>query len=109
VRSAREFVATVLVDVAFAGDADAVLLLVSELATNAVRHAGTHFEVTVDAQGTDVRVAVIDHDGSHLPRARQPGANETSGRGLLIVEQLAASWGSEELSDGSKAVWFTLA
>ena len=108
-RAAREFVATVLADDAFDGDAEAVLLLVSELTTNAVRHAGTPFEVTVDVHGTDVRVAVIDHDGSHLPRVQQPGANDTSGRGLLIVEQLAATWGSDELSNGSKCVWFTLA
>lgn len=108
-RAARDFVATVLIDHAFEGDAAAVLLLVSELATNAVRHAGTPFEITVDIRETRVHVAVIDHDVSHPPRVRHPGADETSGRGLLIVEDLAEGWGTEDRGDGSKSVWFTLA
>ena len=108
-RAARDFVATVLRDDVFEGDADAALLLVSELATNAVRHAGTSFEVTVEVQGPSVRVAVIDGDISHLPRRRHPGADETSGRGLLIVEELAERWGTEEVGNGSKSVWFILA
>ncbi|MEO6318608.1 MAG: ATP-binding protein [Acidimicrobiales bacterium] len=109
VRAARDFVATVLRVNVFEGDADAALLLVSELATNAVRHAGTPFEVTVEVRGPSVRVAVIDGDISHPPRVRRPGADETSGRGLLIVEELAERWGTEVLGDGSKSVWFVLA
>ncbi len=108
-RAVRDFVTSVLLDQAFEGDADAVLLLVSELATNAVRHAGTPFEVTVDVRETGVRVAVIDGDLVNLPRLRRPGTQETSGRGLLIVDELAERWGTEEMDGGSKAVWFTLA
>lgn len=107
-RAARDFVAAVLLDHGFGGDADAVLLLVSELATNAVRHAGTPFEVAVDVREAGVRVAVIDGDISHPPQVRHPGVDDTSGRGLLIVDDLAERWGTEELDDGSKSVWFTL-
>ena len=45
VRAAREFVATCSQDQGFDGDSDVVLLLASELVTNAVRHAATPFEI----------------------------------------------------------------
>jgi len=109
VRAAREFVAATLDAHAFEGDTDAALLLVSELATNAVRHAATPFDIIIDLQGGRLRVAVIDHDVDHPPRVGQPSAQDPSGRGLLIVEQLSARWGTDELGDGSKSVWFTLA
>jgi len=107
VRAAREFVADALVDQGFGGDTDMVLLLASELVTNAVRHAATPFEITVDVEHDRVRVAVIDGDMDHGPRVRNPGPDDTNGRGLLLVDQLAAVWGSDRIGDG-KAVWFTL-
>lgn len=109
VRAAREFVADALVGGGFGGNTDTVLLLVSELATNAVRHAATPFEITVDVQGGGVRVAVIDDDVDHLPQVRHPTPEDTNGRGLLIVDELAVRWGSDEIGAGSKAVWFTVA
>jgi anti-sigma regulatory factor (Ser/Thr protein kinase) len=108
VRAAREFVADTLRDEGFAGDPDVVLLLTSELVTNAVRHAATPFEIRVDVEPDKVRVAVIDEDVEHPPEVRHPGPDETNGRGLLLVDQLAAVWGSNR--DGrNKSVWFTFA
>ncbi len=107
VRAAREFVADALADEGYRGDADTVLLLVSELATNAVRHAHTPFEIVVDVQDDGVRVAVIDEDGAHPPLVQQPRPEDTNGRGLLIVDELAARWGSDRVDGHSKAVWFT--
>ncbi len=107
-RRARDFVAATLLDRGFEGDTDVLLLLVSELATNAVRHAGTPFQVTVDAQAPGIRVAVIDGDVHHSPQVGRPGRQDTSGRGLLIVEDLAEGWGIEGVGNGSKSVWFTL-
>ena len=106
-RAAREFVAGALRDQGFAGDTDVVLLLASELVTNAVRHAATPFEIRVDVDAGKVRVAVIDGDVDHPPEMRSPAPDDTNGRGLLLVDQLSAVWGSSR-SESGKSVWFTL-
>ena len=109
VRAAREFVADALDEQGFDGDTEIVLLLASELVTNAVRHAATPFEIRVDVDDDDgVRVAVIDGDVDHGPRVCHPGPDDTNGRGLQLVDQLSAVWGSDRVGRG-KAVWFTLA
>jgi anti-sigma regulatory factor (Ser/Thr protein kinase) len=107
VRAARDFVAGVLEEQGFHGDTDVVLLLASELVTNAVRHARTPFEVTVEVHDEAVRVAVIDADTEHVPQMRQPGPDDTNGRGLVLVDQLSTYWGSDR-TGGGKAVWFTV-
>nr|WP_311737257.1 ATP-binding protein [Streptomyces sp. Ag109_O5-1] len=90
---------------------DAVLL-VSELATNAVRHT---FSVRIlcgmglIADGC-LRLEVHDHDYSRRSLLRrEPGPDDEGGRGLLLVEQLADSWGVDRsrLTSGH-AVWATL-
>jgi two-component sensor histidine kinase len=90
----------------YSGDVDTVLLLVSEVVTNAVRHAATPFELTITVDGPQVTVAVVDHDRAHPPKVRNPQPNDTSGRGLRIVDELATSWGSEPVADDAKRVWF---
>ena len=82
------------------------LLLVSELATNAVRHARTEFAVEVRPTTTGVRVAVTD-DNPGRPRAPVvlPGPDAEGGRGLAIVGRLADRWGVEGDPPG-KTVWF---
>lgn len=89
---------------------DDALLLVSELASNAVLHARSALVVTASwsQQRGVLRVTVRDgqHDGE--PRVRHPAADATSGRGLEIVEMLASRWGIVRDHDG-KAVWFELA
>jgi anti-sigma regulatory factor (Ser/Thr protein kinase) len=105
-RSARRFVDGALNDSGFAGDLDTVLLLVSEVVTNAVRHAGTPFDLTLEVDGTEVTVTVVD--ASPAPATvRVPTPGSTSGRGLLIVERLAERWGTRPTADGGKAVWFS--
>ncbi len=95
---------TVLVD-------DAVLL-VSELVTNAVVHAGTPVQVTCKLAASGVEVVVRDsHPAKMVPgpaRDEQRPAERTSGRGLLLPSALASAWG---VSYGarSKAVWFRMA
>lgn len=87
---------------------DIGLLLVSELATNALRHAGTEFEVEVTATRTGVRVAVSD-DSPQRPREPLvlPGPDAEGGRGLAIVDELADRWGVAGDPLG-KTVWFEL-
>jgi serine phosphatase RsbU (regulator of sigma subunit)/anti-sigma regulatory factor (Ser/Thr protein kinase) len=90
-----------------AGDlADSVVLLVSELVTNAVVHAGTtaRLELRLDTQS--VRVEVEDlHPRRVLPMVvDQPAEEAEEGRGLLITFSLASAWGVDYTS-ASKRVW----
>jgi anti-sigma regulatory factor (Ser/Thr protein kinase) len=81
--------------------------VVSELVANAVLHTGSEFRLVVDVDSRRVRIGV--HDASEdLPVRRQAEALATSGRGMLIVEAVAADWGVEELGEG-KLVWAELA
>jgi anti-sigma regulatory factor (Ser/Thr protein kinase) len=84
------------------------MLLTSELAGNVVRHAVERdFLVSVAFTGDGVLVAVEDGGSAKVPNVRRPGDDETSGRGLLLVDELAAQWGFERLTGGTM-VWFEL-
>ena len=87
---------------------DTALLLVSELATNAIRHGTPPVRLAVRLRGDELRVEVTDSSPS-LPRLDHPGPDQTGGRGLQIVQQLAARWGaSVSRSRLGKTVWFEL-
>lgn len=86
---------------------DAVELMVSELATNAISHVHTSFEITVAQTGTEIRVEVRDHGGG-TPQKRSPGPDIPHGRGLRIVEMLSDRWGVQARSPAGKVVWFSL-
>lgn len=85
---------------------DAAELMISELASNCVRHAQTDFEVRISAM-EEVRIEVRD-SGSGSPRVLSPTAREPTGRGLRIVEAMSRRWGVITQPTG-KTVWFTLA
>jgi anti-sigma regulatory factor (Ser/Thr protein kinase) len=82
------------------GDAE---ILASELVTNAVLHAHTQIRLTLTLDATTVRVEVFDAD-PRMPTMADCSPDATSGRGLAMVEALAASWGVEQRSNG-KIVW----
>jgi hypothetical protein len=88
---------------------DDAVLLTSELATNAVIHARTPFEVICRSAGGTVQVEVVDGDGARVLPA--PGSGDDpdriSGRGLLMPVMLAAEWGVSYAA-ASKTVWFRL-
>lgn len=87
---------------------DAVEMLVSELATNCVRHASSDFSVTIDVEKDHIRVEVTDF-GVGRPQVKSPGPSEPNGRGLQIVEILSDDWGVMDLvSDRGKTVWFEI-
>jgi anti-sigma regulatory factor (Ser/Thr protein kinase) len=124
VREARRFLAGLLDGCPAADDA---LLCVSELATNAVLHSrsgrpGGRFTVCVRVTAGRLRVAVAD-EGGPWERQRdsgrqrgggrsagavaERGREEQSGRGLLIVGELASRWGREDGAAG-RTVWFEI-
>ncbi len=87
---------------------DHAALMVSELATNAVKHGGSDFEVLVERRPDELYVEIVD-TGDGLPTVRRSLPQDSSGRGLHIVEALANTWGVRAASSGpGKTVWFTL-
>jgi serine/threonine-protein kinase RsbW len=85
---------------------DTVSLMVSELATNCVRHANTDFTLTIERTVRHVRVDIAD-SGTGRVATRVPEPTEVSGRGLCIVDRLSDTWGVTEYLDGEgKSVWF---
>ena len=105
VRRTRRFVADSLDGV---GDelVENAILMTSELASNSIRHAKSRFTVKVDVTGAAVRIEVSD-DGGGRPSKRTPTANEVTGRGLLIIDNLADDWGTTTRA-GRTTVWFLL-
>jgi anti-sigma regulatory factor (Ser/Thr protein kinase) len=89
---------------------DAALVL-SELLSNAIRHArplpGCMVRVAWTLSSGSLRVSVSDGGGPTRPRAGRPSASALGGRGLAIVEHLSSSWGIRS-SDGRITVWAVL-
>ncbi|MFD4909879.1 ATP-binding protein [Kitasatospora purpeofusca] len=89
---------------------DDVRTIVSELVTNAVRHAGADGDLTVELWPTPHgNLAVSVGDGSEQPPTpRSPYDNGQSGYGLSIIAEHCAAWGWHPTPTG-KAVYATLA
>ncbi|MGH9079498.1 MAG: ATP-binding protein [Acidimicrobiales bacterium] len=86
---------------------EAVALMVSELATNAVVHAGGGFKVTIDRTQERLLVAIAD-TSDQLPLLRFPLPSTPHGRGLRIVKELSDEWGTTPAPDGGKTIWFQM-
>jgi anti-sigma regulatory factor (Ser/Thr protein kinase) len=86
---------------------DAAQLVITELVTNVVRHAGTRMEISLTAGTGVLRLAVRDGSPA-LPRPDVPGVTlAENGRGLVVVQALAIEWGATP-SGGGKVVWAVL-
>lgn len=106
VGTARELVRSLLGVVARADLLDDAELLVSEVVTNALIHAGS--EIRVRALMLEDRLRVEVSDASpHLPAPRGYGDTSGTGRGLSLLVQLVDDWGVTTAEDG-KTVWFEL-
>jgi anti-sigma regulatory factor (Ser/Thr protein kinase) len=104
---ARRFVLAAIGSVA-AEQRDAVSVMVSELAMNAVEHARTRFEVTVEITSGLLRVEVTDSGGGTAVARPLPDAASLRGRGLFIVGQLSDAWGTSSPAGPATNVWFTI-
>jgi serine/threonine-protein kinase RsbW len=85
-----------------------VALVATELLGNAVRHAQAlddgHLSIAWGVGEYGVEIAVTDGGGATEPTVQEAGLTATRGRGLSIVETLAARWGVER-HGSSTTVW----
>lgn len=102
--AARDFVGLHLRENGLGALVDDVGLVVSELATNAVKHAGTPFTVRLRGDGVCLLLTVRD-SSTAVAFERPPGSTSTSGRGLAIVDQLSHDWGVDHTDGVEKSVW----
>ncbi|GAA1005778.1 hypothetical protein Aple_039900 [Acrocarpospora pleiomorpha] len=107
VRGARALVRRELVRWGTDGLVDDCTVIVSELVTNVIRHAGTAFALRLCSNGIWVYGEIFD-TGDGVPCQRDPTPDSTDGRGLLIVGSLSDDWGVVQSLRGGKIVWFIL-
>jgi serine phosphatase RsbU (regulator of sigma subunit) len=110
IRSCREDIRALLHDWASTEEVESAVLLVSEVVTNVLVH--TDGDAVLLAQVTGMpgtrRLHVDVGDPSDdMPHRRSPGEMASSGRGLLLLEELADAWGVDPRGDG-KSTWFEL-
>ncbi|POX49119.1 hypothetical protein C3489_25585 [Streptomyces sp. Ru71] len=91
---------------------DTAALLVSELVTNALRHAtgpiGVRLVRPAGRDGRGVLLVEVSDPLPDMPRERTPHPDDESGRGLQLVASASRRWGTRP-GDGGKTVWFELA
>jgi hypothetical protein len=104
VPAARRFVALQLAVHDLPMLVDDIVLVASELATNAFAHARSSF--TVRLVGTGKAVTLVVKDGSTaVPALVNTEGLEVAGRGVAIVDLLSSEWGVIVDPDSGKAVW----
>ena len=109
VGAARRFVRDVLMSRQVSDEVvETVELLTSEVVTNAIVHGQSGPQLAVEVDGDVVRVAVRDVS-PQVPVRRLGQVDDVSGRGVVIVEELASAWGVERERNGAKRVWFEVA
>ncbi|WP_395695617.1 response regulator [Nocardioides sp.] len=108
VADARRFVKQHLREWGIEEPLDDALLVVSELAANALTHARSSYRLRLSASRAALRIEV-DDAGAGTPEPQPLTDTEEHGRGLHLVDALAASWGMEAAETGGKRVWAELA
>ncbi|MFD1933684.1 MULTISPECIES: ATP-binding protein [Nonomuraea] len=103
---ARHLIRARLASWALDGPSEVAQLLVSELVTNAVRHARGPYRLVLYVVEDLLRCEVQDAD-EILPQLRHVDAGDENGRGLAVLDLLACCWGSQRTLEG-KSVWFEL-
>jgi anti-sigma regulatory factor (Ser/Thr protein kinase) len=103
VAAARGFVDDCMARWGLTDQADDVQLIVGELVTNAIRHSRGPVTLAIGRRPDRIVVQVQDPS----PESPEPESTDVladSGRGLLLVDNLAADWGTTPTADG-KRVW----
>lgn len=105
--AARAVVRAALVEADLSALIDEALLLTTELSTNGVQHAGTDIDLEIVATESGVTITVTDYGTGRAVLLPPTGELVERGRGLLLVDHFAASWGTTHNAK-SKGVWFRL-
>ncbi|MEU2247517.1 SpoIIE family protein phosphatase [Streptomyces sp. NPDC019224] len=110
ISTARQLLRELLHDWTDPDQVDAAVLLLSEVATNVLVHTDGDALMVAQATGAPgercLRVDVSD-GSDELPHKRRPGEMASSGRGLVLMEMLAHTWGVDPRGAG-KSIWFEL-
>ncbi|MFE2146125.1 SpoIIE family protein phosphatase [Streptomyces sp. NPDC059456] len=110
IAGARRQIRELLHDWADAEQVDSAVLMVSEMVTNVLMHTDGDALLVAEAAGElgtrRLRIEVADAS-DELPHKRHPGEMASSGRGVLLMEMLADSWGVDPRGEG-KSIWFEL-
>jgi anti-sigma regulatory factor (Ser/Thr protein kinase) len=109
VSAARRFAAATLDDWCVDDVTDTVALVVSELSSNAVVHAGTSFTLTLSRLPDGVIVRVNDTSVVRPVLTGPAPVSAGGGRGLSLVDAVTAAWGATADDAGGKAVWALVA
>ena len=108
---ARRWAAAVTKGLLEADQAQSLRLIISELVTNALRHAGLNDDeriaLAVGVTPAAVRVEVTDHGRGFDPDAIPSDPEAAEGWGLYLVATLADRWGAES-DEKATRVWFEL-
>ncbi|WP_340559817.1 SpoIIE family protein phosphatase [Streptomyces sp. GSL17-111] len=108
IADARGQLRDLLYDWAAPDQVDGAVLMLSEMLTNVLVHTDGDAllvaEVTGERGARRLRVEVADQS-DELPHRRNPGELASSGRGLILMDMLAGSWGVDPRGEG-KAIWF---
>jgi anti-sigma regulatory factor (Ser/Thr protein kinase) len=81
-----------------------VLLVCTELASNAYEHAAGPRVVRVQRHADFIRIEADDRTPAELPHLGESRLGDSRGRGLLLIAQLSRCWGTREFA-GGKTVW----
>lgn len=87
-------------------EADDVLLTMTEVVTNSVRHGEPPIHVELLDAARSLRMSISDAS-DELPRQRRFPADSEGGRGMVLVEALSSRWGVARTLRGGKTVWCT--
>ena len=110
IAGAREELRAIMHDWAVPDQADATVLLATELLTNVLVHTdqSAALVATMSGQADHRRLRLEVADGSdEQAHRRSPGEMASSGRGLILLELLSDRWGMEPRGEG-KCIWFEL-
>lgn len=107
VMRARRFVRETFAGWGVSRTVDDVLIVVSELVTNAITHARSSCQVRLSMDDTSVRVEVFD-EGVGTPDPQPASTTAEYGRGLHLIGALTAAWGIQQIPDDGKIVWAEL-
>src|SRR3954453_9689551 len=102
---ARRRVRQILQEVVEPKRVSELVVVVSELVSNAVGHGQGAIRMRLRIAGGKATGEVVDDGGGFEHQVRDVGLDELRGRGLLIVEALTARWG---VHDGTTHVWFEM-